>query len=202
MKELFDSILLFFWWLDYSAIVFLMALESSIFPVPSEAVMIPAWYLVASGKLDLTLVIISWTVWSIIWAIANYFILWQWIGKNFLLKYGKYILIKEEDYHKTEKLFLTNDKLYTFLWRLIPVVRHLISIPAGIFKMHFWYFVLITWLWAWLWCIILTLFWFYFWESIVWLVEKYTKIIWILWIIFIAFYIYYKVFRKKTINKV
>lgn len=183
--------------LNYGSITFLMALESSIFPVPSEAVMIPAWYLVKTWWLNMFLVIFFGTLWSLIWAIVNYFILGQLIGKPFLLKYGKYFLIKESDYHRTEKLFLTNDKLYTFLGRLIPVIRHLISIPAWIFKMHFWYFVLITTLGAALWCTILAIFWYYFWETIVNTIEKYTKVAWYLWVILVALLIYYKVFRRK-----
>jgi len=196
------AILDFFWGLDYASITFLMALESSIFPVPSEAVMIPAGYMVAKWSLGLLLVILFWTLGSVLWAIANYFILWQFLGKPFLLKYGKYILIKEEDYHKTEKLFLKNDKLYTFLWRLIPVVRHLISIPAWIFKMRFDYFVLITALWAWIWCTVLTLFGYYFGEKMVDIVEKYTKPVWVICLVAFIFYIYIKVFRKKSKKKV
>lgn len=198
---MFETILNFFWWLDYASITFLMALESSIFPVPSEAVMIPAWFLASKWNLSIPLVIFFGALWSVIWAILNYFILWQLLGKPFLLKYWKYILIKDDDYHKTEKLFLQNDKLYTFLWRLIPVVRHLISIPAWIFKMHFWYFVLITALWAALWCSILTYFWYYFWEAIVSTIEKYTKIAWILAVILVWIYLYLKVFRKKKKSK-
>lgn len=159
--------------------------------------MIPAWYLVKTWWLNMFLVIFFGTLWSVIWAIANYYILGQFIGKPFLLKYGKYILIKESDYHRTEKLFIKNDKLYTFLGRLIPVIRHLISIPAWIFKMHFWYFVLITALGAWLWCSILAIFWYYFWETIVNTIEKYTHVAWYLWVILVALLIYYKVFRKK-----
>lgn len=199
MTQLFNSILAFFWGLDYASITFLMALESSIFPVPSEAVMIPAWYLVNKWTLSLTFVILSWTLWSVLWAIVNYFVLWQFLGKPFLLKYWKYILIKDEDYHRTEKLFLKNDKLYTFLWRLIPVVRHLISIPAWIFQMRFDYFVLITALGAWLWCTILTFLGYYFWEDIVVIIEKYTKTIWIVSIFIVWFYLYYKVFRTKKL---
>lgn len=198
MTAIFNSILHFFWGLDYVSVTFLMALESSIFPVPAEAVMIPAWYLVAKWVLNLPLIIFFWTLWSVLWAIANYFILWQLLGKPFLLKYGKYILINEEDYHKTEKLFLKNDKLYTFLWRLIPVVRHLISIPAWIFKMRFDYFVLITAIGAWIRCTVLVYFGYYFGESVVTSVEKYTKAIWIISIILVWAYLYYKVFRKKN----
>ncbi len=191
IENLINQILTLFWWLDYRAIIFLMTLESSIFPVPSELVMIPAWYFVAIWKLNFLLTVFCWTFWSMLWATLNYFILWQLIGKPFLLKYGKYILIKEKDYHKAESLFLKNDKLYTFLWRLIPVIRHLISIPAWIFKMNYTIFILITWLWSAFWCLILTLFWYYFGEWIIKIVLEYTDIIkymvvvlllvWIVW---------------------
>jgi membrane protein DedA with SNARE-associated domain len=174
-----------------------MALESSIFPVPSEAVMIPAWYFIATGKMNMLATILFWTLWSVIWAIANYYILWQFLGKPFLLKYWKYILINEKDYHRTENLFLKSDKIYTFLWRLIPVVRHLISIPAWIFKMPLGLFVWITALGAWIWCTVLVLFWYYFWEQMVDVVEKYTKPAWIIWIILVLLIIYLKIFRKK-----
>ncbi len=87
------TILDFLGWIDYTSITFLMALESSIFPVPSEAVMIPAWYMASKWNLSIPLVIFFWTLWSVIWAIANYFILGQFLWKPFLLKYWKYILI-------------------------------------------------------------------------------------------------------------
>lgn len=197
MIHFFEQINIFFGWFGYSAIIFLMALESSIFPVPSEAVMIPAWYKVSTWDLSFLLTILAWTLGSLIGAIANYFILGQLLGKPFLLKYGKYILIKESDYHKTEKLFLKNDKLYTFLGRLIPVVRHLISIPAGIFKMNFGYFVIITSIGASLWCLVLVAFGYFFWNDIIDLVEKYTKIAWIIAIIWVGIYLYLKIFKRK-----
>lgn len=189
-------------WLDkmsdfwYYWIFILMAMESSIFPVPSEAVMIPAWYLAKTWDLNLLLVILSWTFWSLFWAIVNYFVLWQWIWKPFLLKYWKYFLIPEKKYHKAEALFLKNDKLYTFVWRLLPVIRHLISIPAWIFKMNFFYFTLITTIWAWLWCTVLTFFWYYFWEWIIDIFHKYTKEVSILVVVlFLAWFVYF--IRKK-----
>lgn len=197
MSHYIDIILKIFWGLDYLSIFFLMTLESSIFPVPAEAVMIPAWYLVMTWKLSFTFSILVWGLWSLFWAILNYFILGQLIWKPFLLKYWKYILIKEKDYHNAEKLFLKNDKLYTFLWRLIPVIRHIISIPAWIFKMEFISFSIITFLWASLWCTVLVIFWYFFWENIISLVENYTKTIWFFWILSVAWIVYYKIFRKK-----
>jgi membrane protein DedA with SNARE-associated domain len=180
----------FFWQLTYIKIFVLMAMESSLFPVPSEAVMIPAWYLAQKGELDILLVLIAWWVWSLFWAVVNYFVIWQYIWKPLLLKYGKYLLITEKKYHKAEKLFLKNDKLYTFLGRFIPVVRHLISIPAWIFKMNFWYFCILTLVWATLWCFVLTLVWFYFWQEMVEVFHKYTKEVSIVVLILMVIWIY------------
>jgi len=87
-------------------------------------------------------------------ASANY-LLGKYVGKPFLLKYGKYLLINHAKYLEAEKLFLTNDRLYTFLGRLIPVIRHLISLPAGIFRMNYPIFALITALGAGVWCSVL-----------------------------------------------
>ena len=189
MQHLLDL----FWQLNYFSIFILMAMESSIIPVPSEAVMIPAWYLASNWTLNIYLVILAWWVWSLVWAIVNYFVLWQLIWKPFLLKYWKYFLITEKKYHKAESLFLKNDNLYTFLWRFIPVVRHLISIPAWIFKMNFLHFSILTFVWATLWCLILTLVWYYFGNWIVEIFHKYTTeaniIIAILIIIFVVWFI-------------
>ena len=189
MQHLLDL----FWQLNYISVFILMMMESSIIPVPSEAVMIPAWYLASTWSLNIFLVILAWWVWSLVWAIINYFVLWQLIWKPFLLKYWKYFLITEKKYHKAESLFLKNDNLYTFLWRFIPVVRHLISIPAWIFKMNFLHFSILTFVWATLWCLILTLVWYYFGNWIVEIFHKYTTeaniIIAILIIIFVVWFI-------------
>lgn len=193
MSELINYIMQLAGSLDYTGIFFLMALESSIFPVPSEAVMIPAWYLVQTWELNGIITILAWTLWSLLWAIVNYFILWQLIWKPFLLKYWKYILISHKKYHKAEDLFLKNDKLYTFLGRLLPVIRHLISIPAWVFKMNFFYFCIITALWAALWCSILVWFWYIFWQWVLDIFHKYTSeaniIIWISVVIFTIYFI-------------
>lgn len=196
MHAFLDQIFAFFGGFGYSSIVFLMALESSVFPVPSEAVMIPAGYLAATGKLDLWLALVSGTLGSLIGATANYFVLGQLVGKPFLEKYGKYLLINHQKYLEAEKLFLRNDRLYTFLGRFIPVVRHLISIPAGMFRMDFRIFFLLTGLGAGLWCLILLLVGYYFGEGAVLLFERYTKEISIvIFIVMVAWIVWF--IRKK-----
>lgn len=140
--------------LGYAEIVFLMALESSLFPVPSELVMIPAGYRAATGELDPLLCVLAGTVGSVIGASANY-LLGAYVGRAFLLRYGRYLLIDADKYHEAEAMFLRNANLATFIGRLLPVVRHLISLPAGIFAMPWTPFLLITAAGAALWCAVL-----------------------------------------------
>lgn len=144
MHTLINSLFSFFSTIDYTAIFVLMTLESSIFPVPSELVMIPAGVSAAGGHIDPIIATLVGGVGSVVGALLNYYILGRFLGKPFLTKYGKYILITPEKYKRAEDLFLQNDKIYTFIGRFIPVVRHLISIPAGIFRMALAPFVSIT----------------------------------------------------------
>lgn len=192
-----ESFLSFFQELWYVWIFLLMAMESSIFPVPSEAVMIPAWYLASIWKMNIFLVILAWGFGSLFWAIVNYYILWQLIWKPFLLKYWKYFFINHKKYNEAEELFLKNDKLYTFVWRFIPVVRHFISIPAWVFKMNIKWFIWLTFLWATIWCSILALVGYYFWETMIDIIHKYTKEVSIVVVILVIAYFIYFIRKKK-----
>ena len=138
------TILDFFGSLGYFGIFVLMAMESSIFPVPSELVMIPVGISALNGTINPYLATLIGGIGSVVGALVNYWILGQFLGKPFLEKYGKYILINHTKYIKTERLFLRNSYIYTFIGRFIPVVRHLISIPAGIFSMRITPFILLT----------------------------------------------------------
>ena len=158
--------------LGYAEIVFLMALESSLFPVPSELVMIPAGYLAATGALNPVLAVLAGTVGSVIGASANY-LLGEYVGRAFLLRYGKYLLINEAKYHEAEAMFLRNARMATFIGRLLPVVRHLISLPAGVFGMPWGWFLAITALGAGLWCTVLVAVGYYFGEPAVALASTY-----------------------------
>lgn len=196
-QHLFTQILDIFGGLSYGSILFLMALESSIFPVPSELVMIPAGYLAATGKMSVWIVVLAGTVGSLIGATVNYYVLGQWIGRPFLERYGKYLLINHKKYLQAEDLFLKNDRLYTFLGRFIPVVRHLISIPAGMFRMNFPIFLLLTGLGAGLWCAILTLLGYYFGQDVVTLVSQYTHEVSIAVVIGLVVFMVWFIRKKK-----
>jgi membrane protein DedA with SNARE-associated domain len=133
----------FIGWLGYPGILILMAMESMIFPVPSEAVMPFAGFLIAEGKLTFTGVIFFSTLGSIIGSLISYYI-GAWGGRPILKKYGKYLCLNNHHLDVTEKFFKTHGELTIFICRFIPVVRHLISIPAGIGKMNLARFIVFT----------------------------------------------------------
>jgi len=149
-----------------------MALESSLFPVPSELVMIPAGYLAATGQLNPVLCVLAGTAGSVIGASANY-LLGEYVGRAFLLRYGKYLLIDADKYHEAESMFLRNAYLATFIGRLLPVIRHLISLPAGVFGMRWAPFLLITAAGSALWCAVLVAVGYYFGEPALAMAQRY-----------------------------
>jgi len=141
--------------LGYPGIFILMAMESSLIPVPSELVMPPAGYLAQQGLMNPWLIISAGTLGSLAGAYANYYGA-HYFGRPLILRYGKYILVPPDKFHRIERFFLRHGEISTFIGRLIPVVRHLISIPAGLYGMNHLRFSLYTLLGAFIWCSILT----------------------------------------------
>ena len=121
--------------LGYPSIFFLMAMESSVIPIPSEIVMPPAGYLAHKGEMNMVSAIVCGTLGSLAGAYANYFIS-RYLGKPLLIKYGRYALISEEKLGRVERFFHDHGEISTFIGRLLPVVRHLVSIPAGLAGMN------------------------------------------------------------------
>ncbi len=141
--------------MGYPGIVLLMAMESSIIPVPSELVMPPAGYLAFQGKMNVGIAILCGTLGSLLGAYANYFVS-HYLGRPLIIKYGKYVLIPPDKFERVERFFLQHGEISTFIGRLLPVVRHLISIPAGLSGMNHLRFSAYTLLGAGIWCSILT----------------------------------------------
>jgi len=141
--------------LGYPGIFLLMAMESSVIPVPSELVMPPAGYLAQQGQMNMALAILCGTAGSLVGAYANYFAA-HYLGRPLLLKYGKYVWITEEKFAKVETFFKNHGEISTFIGRLLPVVRHLISLPAGLAGMNHMKFSLYTLLGAGLWVTVLS----------------------------------------------
>lgn len=140
--------------MGYWGIFLLMAMESSILPVPSELVMPPAGYLAHQGTMNIWIAIACGTIGSLAGAYANYFAA-RYMGRPLVLKYGRYVGISAEKFAKVERFFLRHGEISTFIGRLLPVIRHLISIPAGIAGMNHFRFSLYTLLGAGIWCTIL-----------------------------------------------
>jgi membrane protein DedA with SNARE-associated domain len=141
--------------LGYFGIFILMFLESTVFPIPSEVVMIPAGYLAYKGEMNIYIVILLGILGSLGGALFNYYFALKF-GRTFLLKYGKYFFVSHESIEKTEKFFKNHGHISTFSGRLIPGLRHYISLPAGLAKMNLFVFCLYTSLGAALWVTILT----------------------------------------------
>ena len=142
--------------LGYPGIFLLMAMESSIIPIPSELVMPPAGYLAYQGQMNMVVAILCGSLGSLVGAYANYFAS-HYLGRPLIIKYGKYVLIPPDKFERVERFFLNHGEISTFIGRLLPVVRHLISIPAGLSGMNHLRFSIYTILGAGIWCSILTL---------------------------------------------
>jgi membrane protein DedA with SNARE-associated domain len=139
----------------YGGIILLMAMESSIFPVPSEIVMPPAAFWAAQGKMNLWGVILSGTFGSWLGASITYWVS-QWIGRPLLITFGKFFFVSEDKLSRAERWLSRYEAGGIFFARLLPVIRHLISIPAGIVRMPFKMFSFMTLAGSFLWCTILS----------------------------------------------
>ena len=136
--------------IGYFGIFILMVLESMIAPVPSEAVMPFAGFLVYSGKFNLFLTILASSIGSIIGSLLSYYIGFYG-GRPFVMKLGRYLFLEEAQLDFTINFFKKYGAITIFISRFIPVVRHLISIPAGVGRMGIKKFVFYTLAGATLW---------------------------------------------------
>ena len=156
--------------LNYWTITLLMAIESSVIPLPSELVVPPAAYKAAAGELNIYLVVFFSTLGALIGSITNYFLA-MWIGRPIVYRFansrlGHMLMLDEHTVRKTEAFFDKNGPISIFTGRLLPGVRHLISIPAGLSQMNLSKFILYTTLGAGIWNIILATIGYYL-ESVV-----------------------------------
>ncbi|MBP8757359.1 MAG: DedA family protein [Prevotella sp.] len=151
--------------LNYGTIFLLMLLESTVIPVPSEFVVSPAAYHAAGGNLNVFVVILFATLGADCGATINY-LAGYYLGRPIIYrfansKWGKMCLLNQRKVEKSEKFFYQHGMVATITGRLIPGIRHLISIPAGLSKMKYWQFLLYTTIGAGLWnCILAGLGWY------------------------------------------
>ena len=134
--------------LNYPTIFFLMLLESTVVPVPSEFVVTPAAYHAAGGSLNVLLIILYATVGADVGASINYFVA-KYVGRPVVYRFansrlGHLCLLNQEKIEKSEKYFDDHGVAATLTGRFVPVIRHLISIPAGLARTNYWKFLLFT----------------------------------------------------------
>jgi len=201
INNLINQIIVLFDKIDYLGIFFLMVLESTFIPIPSELVIPPAAYLASQGKMNIFLIIIVGTVGSVAGALINYFLGYA-LGRPIIYKlanhkYSKIFFINERKVKKSEDLMIKYGNISTFLGRLIPGVRHLISIPAGFARMNLKNFVIYTALGSGIWTTILTMFGYLFGANQE-LLNKYYREISIYTFVFCIIIITYIVYRKNN----
>jgi len=147
--------------LNYVNITILMAIESSFIPFPSEIVIPPAAFLASQGKLNVILVVLSGVLGSLLGAIFNYYFAY-FLGRPVIYKFanskfGKMLLLSENSIKKSEEYFNKNGAVSTLIGRLIPGIRQLVSLPAGLAKMSILSFLFFTFIGSLLWTSILAI---------------------------------------------
>ncbi|NPA66335.1 MAG: DedA family protein [Epsilonproteobacteria bacterium] len=183
----------------YIGIFLLMAIESSFIPFPSEIVLIPAGYLAYQDEMSIPFILISAILGSLVGAYINYFISMS-LGRSFILRYGKYFFISEETLAKLDDFFYTHGSISTFTGRLIPGIRQLISIPAGMCKMDLRKFTLYTAIGAGIWALILILLGYFIGENKE-LIHTYLKEITFITLVLIVLLIVWYIKRHKKLKK-
>ena len=193
--------------LNYSTIFFLMLLESTVVPVPSELVVAPAAYHAAGGHLNAILVVIFATLGADVGASINYLVAF-YVGRPVIYrfansKWGKMCLLNQEKVEKSERYFDNHGVVATLTGRLIPGIRHLISLPAGLARMNYWKFLLYTTIGAGVWHTILAAMGWYLHavvpeEELEATIERYNHYIVLAIVAIVVLAIAYFVIRKKT----
>ena len=193
--------------LNYGTIFFLMLLESTVVPVPSELVVAPAAYHAAGGHLNAILVVLFATLGADVGASINYFVA-LYVGRPVIYsfansKWGKMCLLNQEKVEKSERYFDNHGVVATLTGRLIPGIRHLISLPAGLARMNYWKFLLYTTIGAGVWHTILAAMGWYLHavvpeDQLESTIERYNHYIVLAIVVLVVLAIGYFVIRKKT----
>ncbi|HJT09640.1 MAG TPA: DedA family protein [Candidatus Nitrosotalea sp.] len=139
----------------YLGVFLLMVAESALIPIPSEVIMPFSGYLVSTGKFSIIPVIIAGSVGNLVGSLIAYAV-GMYLGRGFVLKYGKYVLLKKSHLEISESYFKKYGDVSTFISRLLPAIRTYVSLPAGVAKMNLKRFVAFTFIGSVIWNTTLT----------------------------------------------
>jgi len=198
LSEFFTFLLSITQGMGYFGVVFLMAVESSFMPMPSEIIVPPAAYLASQGTMNVYLVVLAGVAGSLLGAIFNYYLAY-YLGRPLVYKLSghrlaKFFFISPEKVERAEKYFLENSVVATFIGRLIPVIRQLVSLPAGFSKMPFGKFIFYTGIGSFIWVAILAALGYFIGANQDKLSLYYTEIKWGL-LLLVLFWLGIKVFK-------
>ncbi len=187
--------------LNYFTIALLMTIESSFIPFPSEVVIPFAAYKAAEGDLNVFLVVLAGTAGALIGAIINYYLA-KYLGRPLVYKFadstlGKVLLLSEDKVVHAEEYFVRNGKSSTFIGRLVPAVRQLISIPAGLANMNMRDFLIYTTAGAGIWNIILAVIGYYIYDVKDKIFPYIDKILIVLGIVFVVYLVVKGVMKRR-----
>jgi len=184
----------------YLGVSLLMALESACIPIPSEIIMPFSGFLVASGKFAFLPLVVFGACGNLFGSIIAY-VVGVYGGRKFIVRYGKYILLRKKELDKSEKFFAKHGSLSIFFGRLLPIIRTFISLPAGIAKMPFWKFCFYTFSGSLIWSGLLA----YIgvllgrnWQNIEIYFRKFDWAVGVLLVVGIIYFIYKKFSHKRS----
>lgn len=189
----------------YLGVFLLMTAESALIPFPSEVTMPFAGYLAFTGKMSFWLVVLTGTLANLFGSILAYLLGWwgeEHLIRNLIKKWGKFLLISEHEYDQSEKWFRKYGEKIVFFSRVLPIIRTFISLPAGIAKMNFVRFSVLTFFGSFIWSLFLTYVGFSLgknWHSIEGIYRKFEYLIVAAVVILAIWYIYHKL--KKVLRK-
>ena len=203
-SQLISTILSIINELGYLGIFLGMTIESSFIPFPSEVILIPAGALIYQGQMNFILVFIAGLLGSLTGALINYFLA-LYLGRTFvdllIIKYGHILFINKNQLEKSDNYFKKHGEITTLIGRLIPVIRQLISLPAGFSKMNLFKFCLFTSIGAGIWTLILILIGYFIQGNILWFIQNKTIITIIMLIFSSIILLGYMLKKKYQINK-
>lgn len=187
--------------LSYIGILIGMAIESSFFPFPSEAILIPAGYLAFQGKMSILGIFIASLIGSLIGALINYFLallLGRKLIEFAISKYGRFLFLSKKSLKKSDDYFEKHGEITTFVGRLIPGIRQIISLPAGFAKMNLFKFILFTLAGAGIWSLFLIFLGYFFGKNNSYILENINILSLIFAIIFLIIIFLFKIIKRKT----